>query len=114
MSEEAQHATIGFLSELCARAGDTSPPMSTHISRIFFAGDTVYKLKRAVRTAYLDFSTAELRLLACHNEFELNCRTAPSLYLGVRHLTRDAHGLYARFGFTPLAHPEVFMQRMPT
>ena len=28
--------------------------------------------------------------------------------------TRDAHGLYARFGFTPLAHPEVFMQRMPT
>ncbi len=25
--------------------------------------------------------------------------------------TRDAHGLYARFGFTPLAQPERFMQR---
>jgi GNAT superfamily N-acetyltransferase len=25
--------------------------------------------------------------------------------------TRDAHGLYAKFGFTPLAHPERIMER---
>ncbi len=25
--------------------------------------------------------------------------------------TRDAHGLYARFGFVPLARPETFMER---
>jgi hypothetical protein len=25
--------------------------------------------------------------------------------------TRDAHGLYAQFGFTPLAHPERIMER---
>lgn len=25
--------------------------------------------------------------------------------------TRDAHGLYEKFGFTPLAHPESFMER---
>ena len=25
--------------------------------------------------------------------------------------TRDAHGLYAKFGFAPLAHPERFMER---
>lgn len=24
--------------------------------------------------------------------------------------TRDAHGLYAQFGFRPLAHPEIFME----
>jgi GNAT superfamily N-acetyltransferase len=24
--------------------------------------------------------------------------------------TRDAHGLYAKLGFTPLAHPEYFME----
>lgn len=24
--------------------------------------------------------------------------------------TRDAHGLYAQFGFTPLPNPEIFMQ----
>jgi GNAT superfamily N-acetyltransferase len=27
--------------------------------------------------------------------------------------TRDAHGLYARFGFQPLAHPERFMEICP-
>ena len=25
--------------------------------------------------------------------------------------TRDAHGLYAKYGFTPLAHPERIMER---
>ena len=25
-------------------------------------------------------------------------------------VTRDAHGLYAQFGFRPLAHPERFME----
>ena len=25
--------------------------------------------------------------------------------------TRDAHGLHAKFGFTPLKKPEVFMER---
>jgi GNAT superfamily N-acetyltransferase len=25
--------------------------------------------------------------------------------------TRDAHGLYAQYGFTPLANPEKFMER---
>lgn len=93
MSEEAQRETIAFLNELCARAGDVSPPMVTHISRIFFAGDAVYKLKRAVRTAYLDFSTLEKRLAACESEVSLNRRTAPSLYRGVRRITREPGGL---------------------
>ncbi len=67
--------------------------MSTHISRIFFAGDTVYKLKRAVRTAYLDFSTPQKRFAACEQELALNRRTAPSLYRAVRRITKAASGL---------------------
>jgi GNAT superfamily N-acetyltransferase len=27
--------------------------------------------------------------------------------------TRDAHGLYAQFGFTPTAKPEIWMERVP-
>jgi GNAT superfamily N-acetyltransferase len=27
--------------------------------------------------------------------------------------TRDRHGLYARYGFTPLAEPDIFMERCP-
>ncbi|MDP2357223.1 MAG: AAA family ATPase [Beijerinckiaceae bacterium] len=93
MSEDAQRETIAFLNELCARTGDASPSMSTHISRVFFAQDTVYKLKRAVRTAYLDFSTPQKRLAACQSELVLNRRTAPSLYRGVRRITREPTGL---------------------
>lgn len=93
MDEPEQRETIAFLSEACARAGDAAPPMSTHISRIFFAGDTVYKLKRAVRTPYLDFSTPQRRLAACEQELALNRRTAPSLYRRVRRVTRLAGGL---------------------
>ncbi len=93
MNEDAQRETIEFLKELGSRAGDPSPAMSTHISRIFFAGDTVYKLKRAVRTAYLDFSTPDKRLAACEQELALNRRTAPSLYRAVRRIRKAANGL---------------------
>jgi len=27
-------------------------------------------------------------------------------------VTRDAHGLYAKFGFTPIAHPERYMEKL--
>ena len=62
---------------------------------MWLAGDRVYKLKRAVRFDYVDFSTIELRRAACEAEVRLNRRTAPSLYLGVRPVTRDAGGTLA-------------------
>jgi uncharacterized protein len=55
----------------------------THISLLFFAGDRAYKLKKQVQTAFLDFSTPELRKKACEREVELNRRFAPDVYLGV-------------------------------
>ena len=93
MGEEAQRETIAFLKGLCAKAGDATPPMSTHISHVFFAADVVYKLKRAVRTSYLDFSTPEKRVEACRSELVLNRRTAPQLYRAVRLITREPDGL---------------------
>lgn len=93
MDEDSQRETIAFLRGVCTRAGDLTPPMSTHISRIFFAGETVYKLKRAVRTPYLDFSTFERRMAACNAELALNRRTAPDLYLRVRRIARTHSGM---------------------
>src|SRR5688572_15403440 len=55
----------------------------THISVLFFAGDRVYKLKKPVRTPFLDFSSPEARRRACMREVELNRRLAPDVYLGV-------------------------------
>ncbi len=93
MADEQQSETIAFLNAICAQAGDATAPAATHISRIFFAGDTVFKLKRAVRTPYLDYATPDLRLAACEQELKLNRRTAPSLYRAVHRITREPQGL---------------------
>jgi aminoglycoside phosphotransferase family enzyme/predicted kinase len=66
--------------------------IETHVSLVFLAGERAYKLKRAVKFPYLDFSTAEQRRIACEAELALNRRTAPELYLEVRALTRTANG----------------------
>src|SRR5262249_38255692 len=50
---------------------------------VFLVGERAWKLKRAVRFPYLDFSTPELRQAAFEAEFTLNQRSAPDLYLGV-------------------------------
>ena len=63
------------------------------MSLVFLAGERAYKLKRAVKLPYLDFSTARRRGEACAAELSLNRRTAPMLYLEIRRLGRDAAGL---------------------
>jgi aminoglycoside phosphotransferase family enzyme/predicted kinase len=93
MSEEAQRETVAFLSDPRTYGGQKVETITTHASRIFMAGERVYKLKRAVHYSYLDFSTAELRRKSCEEELRLNRRTAPNLYLEVQPITREAGGL---------------------
>lgn len=55
----------------------------THTGLVTLVGDRAFKVKKPVRTDFLDFSTAAKRAEACHREVELNRRLAPSSYLGV-------------------------------
>lgn len=55
----------------------------THVSYVFFTADRAYKLKKPVRTAFLDFSTVAARRAACEREVALNRRLAPDVYEGV-------------------------------
>lgn len=89
-----QDAVVELL-QTPATYGEVAPVESveTHISRIFLVARHAFKLKRAVRLPYVDFSTPELRLAACRKEVELNSATAPGLYVGVRRITRDGDGL---------------------
>src|SRR5438128_7182710 len=97
MTTSDQGDVISFLSMPEAYGRSTGPVerIDTHISIVWLAGDRVYKLKRTVHFDYVDFSTIELRRAACEAEVRLNRRTAPSLYLGVRPVTRDAGGTLA-------------------
>src|SRR5579884_162143 len=89
-----QNAVVAFLSNPanygCGIA--TVDRLATHASLIFLAGDRAYKVKRAIRYPYLDFSTTERRREACETEVALNRRTAPDLYVGVRGIARAADG----------------------
>jgi aminoglycoside phosphotransferase family enzyme/predicted kinase len=89
-----QRDVIDFLSNSSSYGAATERVdiIETHVSLVFLVGDRAYKLKRAVKLPYLDFSTAEQRRAACEAELALNRRTAPSLYLEVRPLTRAADG----------------------
>ncbi|MDH4280827.1 MAG: AAA family ATPase [Acidimicrobiia bacterium] len=54
----------------------------THISRLFFTPDRVYKLLKPVETPFVSYVDPDERIVAATNEFELNHRLAPDVYLG--------------------------------
>ncbi|MFQ5466750.1 MAG: AAA family ATPase [Kiloniellaceae bacterium] len=72
--------------------------IDTHGAMVFLAGARAYKIKRAVRFPYMDFSTLERRQAACEREVALNRRTAPALYLGVEAIVRREDGSLAMGG----------------
>lgn len=94
MSPPDQTPVIAFLArpETWPGSGLAPSTLQTHISLIFRVGPHVYKLKRALRLPYLDFSTPQKRYQACLKELELNRRTAPFLYLAVRQITTSPDG----------------------
>ena len=61
--------------------------IETHASVVFLAETRAYKIKRAVKYPFLDFSTLKKRHRALLNELALNRRTAPQLYLEVIPIT---------------------------
>ncbi len=68
--------------------------IETHASYVFLAGAHAYKIKRAVKYAFLDFSTLEKRRLACVNELAVNRRAAPHLYLEVVPITHGKNCVF--------------------
>jgi aminoglycoside phosphotransferase family enzyme/predicted kinase len=91
---DAQRDVIAFLADPSSYPLGEGPieTIETHASIVFLVGTRAYKLKRAVKYPYLDFSTAARRRTACTAELTLNRRTAPQLYLEVRAISRLADG----------------------
>jgi aminoglycoside phosphotransferase family enzyme len=104
---------VAFLSrpESYTPVPDRLQARETHMSWVFMNGARVYKLKKPVRFAYLDFSTLARRRIACLAEASLNRRLAPDVYLDVVPLTLNASG-YAIGGTGPVADWLVVMRRL--
>ena len=87
---EDQSRTVAFLGDPASYgASEPIETLETHVSRIFLTGDRAFKMKRAVKLPYVDFSSPALRLAACEKEVAYNSATAPQLYLGVRRITEE-------------------------
>ena len=101
---DAQDDTIRFLASPQSYGVDQVTTVRTHGAIVFLAGERAYKLKRAVRYPYMDYSTVERRRAMCQRELEVNRQLAPQLYLGIRDIVRGQDGL---LHFSPPASGEI-------
>ena len=85
---EDQSELIAFLEQRLVPA----KRIDTHGAVVFLTDERAYKLKRAVKFPYMDFSTSDRRAAMCHAEIDINRRTAPEIYLGVAPVRRGANG----------------------
>jgi len=106
-----QREAIEFLSRPESYGVDRVERLETHGNLVFLAGADAYKIKRAVRFEYMDFSTLEKRHAACHREVEVNRRWAPDLYLGCVAITRRPDGTLAFDGAGEVVEWGVHMRR---
>ena len=81
---EDQSETIAFLD------AELNPErrIDTHGAVVFLCRERAYKLKRAVKFPYMDFSTEARRAAMCAAEIDVNRRSAPEIYLGVAPVLR--------------------------
>ena len=95
-AESSQAKVLDFLAKGQAYdpASATAERIDTHASIVFLAGPFAYKVKRAVKYPFLDFSTLQKRRDACLNELRVNARTAPQLYLEVVPVTLGEKGMF--------------------
>ncbi len=94
-SESEQAGTVAFLGDPASHGGREPEVVVTHAARIFLVGDEAYKLKRAVKYPFLDFTSLAARERVCRAEIELNRRTAPELYLDCLPVVRRDDGSLA-------------------
>ncbi len=84
--------------------------IDTHGAAVFLAGRDVYKVKKALRFPFMDYSTLDKRRQACEREIAVNKANAPDLYLGVIPISRD--GPLLKLGSSgPIVEWAVHMRR---
>jgi len=87
---DTQEKLVRALARAVQAASGPVSLFETHISWILVAGPHAWKLKKAVRFDFLDFSTLAARRFYCEEELRLNRRLAPELYLEVQAITGSA------------------------
>jgi hypothetical protein len=91
---QSQDEALAFLGNL--PSDDPNRPevkrIDTHANIVFLVGTRAYKVKRAIRYPFLDYSTLPLREEACKAEISCNRPNAPQIYRRALPVTREANG----------------------
>jgi len=97
---QSQTEALAFLG--CLSSSDPERPevkrIDTHANIVFLIGSRAYKVKRAIRFPFLDYSTLPLRKEACEAEITCNRPNAPQIYRRAVAVTREATGALALDG----------------
>jgi aminoglycoside phosphotransferase family enzyme/predicted kinase len=109
-----QSEVIAFLADPATHGGARVERIDTHSAHVFLAGDTAWKIKRAVRYDYLDFSTLAKRKAILERELSLNAGAAPSIYRDVLPITREEGGGLALGGRGEQVEFALRMNRFPS
>ena len=94
-AETSQQAVIDFLAAPTTHGGAPVKRIDTHAATVFLAGGLAFKIKRAVRFPFLDYSTLDRRQAACMAELEVNHPYAPAIYRRAVAITREDDGTLA-------------------
>ena len=89
---ESQASVFALLADPATHGGDAVSRIDTHAAVVFLAGTRAFKVKRAVRFPFLDYSTLSKRKDACEAELRINRPLAPEIYQRVVPITREADG----------------------
>ena len=87
--------------------------VETHMSWVFLTERHAYKLKKPVRTPFLDFSSIASRRRHCEAEVSLNRRLARGVYLDTVRLAADPAGKLQLGGKARVVDWLVKMRRLP-
>ena len=109
--ENLSASLVRFLSDPAnyPHAGGPVRLIQTHISWVFVGRHWVYKVKKPVTFAFLDFGTAEKRKFFVEEEYRLNQRLAALFYVGPVPLYRAPKG---RWNWTGEGEPTEWILKM--
>ena len=109
--DQSQSGIVDAFESGALTGGPRPARIDTHLSHVFLTPELAYKLKRAVKLPFVDFSTAQRRRAACDNELAINRRQAPALYLRVEDVTRTGDGRLTLGGEGNVIDSVVVMKR---
>lgn len=91
---DQQELINAILGNQVAGIGPVHKHIETHLSHLFLTADRAYKLKRAIKLPFVDYSTVETRRLGCMAETDINTKLGSPLYYGAIPVCRSREGRF--------------------